>query len=422
MDTFKLSNIGVPAEISELLFAAWVQFFAEQRFGFQQYGGGIKAPDGSISFNFGDPTKASFAIGQSPEGDWSLESFHGVDEKDVEAIVAGARKKHGAGDLGGDVVYQTIMQVRAFEISPVSMSHFMRILGDQVYITGRRRLGSRVLLEFSPEQPEDPTAFQLFVPETDVKVSIFTPGPTASTFTQRTVAGLIEMVGAICALAVGRVVEVPLAIFPAEPEEAAAAEALRYDNSILGLARDRISLDVFDEFMALGGLDGFMRVRGALLSYHAALQQASPDVALMLLVSSLEALIVPRPSWRKEKATKRFIQMIDELCPNVVDTLVNHGNVEQAFDYKRRGGPRARRRQLLDRIYELRSNPTHSGLGLSGIGMLPVMSDSGTMRVALLSDLARGALLAFLQAPRSSLIGHPMFEQQNTDNCDSTVK
>lgn len=42
--------------------------------------------------------------------------------------------------------------------------------------------------------------------------------------------------------------------------------------------------------------------------------------------------------------------------------------------------------------------------------MLSILAEPGTMRVALLSDLARGALLAFLQAPRSSLIGHPIFD------------
>ena len=53
----------------------------------------------------------------------------------------------------------------------------------------------------------------------------------------------------------------------------------------------------------------------------------------MLLVTSLEALIVPRPDWRKEKATKRFIEAIRKLCPDMVDAVVSHGNVEQAFDY-----------------------------------------------------------------------------------------
>jgi hypothetical protein len=300
-------------------------------------------------------------------------------------------------------------------MTPADMSQFMRILSDQVVIKDRRRLGSRVLLEFSPEPPKDPAVPQLFASKTEIKVTIFVPGPTASVLTDRVAGAMTEMIGGVCALALGRVVEIPMVVFPAELAEAEVARSLRYDNSILNLARDGISLDVFDEFMALGSLDGLLRVRGALLSYHAALQQASPDVALMLLVSSLEALVVPRPAWRKEKATKRFIVMINKLCPDVVDTLVDHANVEHAFDYKRHGGPNARRRQLLDRIYEIRSNPTHSGIGLSGVGLLSIMAEPGTMRVALLSDLARGAILAFLHAPRSSLIGHPMFDQETTE-------
>ena len=178
----------------------------------------------------------------------------------------------------------------------------------------------------------------------------------------------------------------------------------------MNLARNHVSLDNFNEFAALGDLDGINRVRGALLSYHAALQQASPDVAMMLLVSSMEALIVPRPEWRKEKATKRFIEGIDALCHSVVEQLVNHPNVERAFSYVKRGGPRARHRQLLDTIYALRSIPTHSGISPTGGAIMSMLDSPGSLKVALLSDLARGAILSFLQAPWSSLIGHPMFE------------
>jgi hypothetical protein len=409
MKKFKLPSTEAPVEIRDLLFIAWVQSLASQQFALHHRGFGDTA-EGNASYSFGDPTKNNFTLELSPSGDCSLKSSRGIDEKEIEVMVDDAIRRVVSGDLGGDVVYQTTMQAKAFTVSPVSMQQFFRILGDQVPITGSRRLSDAALLEFSPELPENPGVPQIFVPQTEIKVTIFVPGPIASALTDRTAAGIAETVGAICALALGRVVEVPFAIFPAEADDARTARAHRYDVAIQGLARDHISLDLFGEFAALGGMDGLMRVRGSLLSYHAALQQASPDVALMLLVSSIEALIVPRPAWRKDKATKRFIKAIDKLCPDVVDTLVNHANVEQAFDYKRRGGPKARRRQLLDQIYMLRSNPTHSGLGLSGAGMLSMLIGPGTMRVALLSDLARGALLEFLQAPRSSLIGHPMVD------------
>jgi hypothetical protein len=409
METFILPTTALPEEVNSLLFAAWVQSFAEVQFGLQQHGGGPTA-DGAATHSFGSPTGANFSLRRSVNGSWSLASAHQISEGDIAAIIETSKERLAAGDFGGDVVYQTSMHVPAFAITQVMMSNFMRILGDQVPIAGMRRLGSRVLLEFTPIPPENIQAPQLFAPETNIKITIFAPGPAASDLTQKISSGVLEFVAGICSLALGRVVEPELMIFPAKPEDATEARARRFDNSILNLARNGISLDVFDEFAALGGADGLLRVRGTLLSYHAALQQSSPDVALMLLVSSLEALIVPRASWRKDKATKRFIEGIEKLCPEAVDSLVHHANVEQAFGYRQKGGPAARRRQLLNQIYELRSTPAHSGLGLSSAGMLSMLVEPGTMRVALLSDLARGALLAFLQAPRSSLIGHPMFE------------
>lgn len=415
MDIFRLPSLGAPDRISTLLFVAWVQYLATQRFALQQHGSGGTA-DGSATYSFGSPTAQNFVLERSKNGDWRLKSVQGIAEKETEEVVREALERLRSRDYGGEVVYQTTMQTKEFVLGSVDMIQFMRTLGDQVAISGKRRLGDRVLLEFMPEPPANPQTPRLFAPRTDIKVTIFVPGPIASDLTQTIAVGIAETVGAICALALGRPVDIPLTIFPASPEEAATAANFRLDTTIPGLAREYISLDVFGEFAMLGGADGLLRVRGALLSYHAALQQASPDVALMLLVTSLEALIVPRPTWRKEKATKRFIEAINELCPDVVDTLVNHANVEQAFDYRRRGGPKARRRQLLDRIYELRSNPTHSGLGLSGAGLLTILADPGSMRVALLSDLARGTLLKFLQAPRSSLIGHPMFDHNPADD------
>lgn len=136
----------------------------------------------------------------------------------------------------------------------------------------------------------------------------------------------------------------------------------------------------------------------------------NPDAAVMLLVTLLEAPIVPRPFWGRDKVTKRFINAIDELCPEVVGSLVNHANVEQAFVIQLRRNPRRRRRKLLNAIYTMRSNPTHSGVRPSARYGFLQLADSGGIRVALLSDLARKVLLPYLVARRSSLIGHPLID------------
>ncbi len=214
---------------------------------------------------------------------------------------------------------------------------------------------------------------------------------------------------AICAFAAGRPVDHYPPMFPADDAEAADALSRRHDFSILGLARDSMSLDIFGDLQRLGGVDALLRARGALLAYHAALKQMVPDVAVMLFVTSMEALISPRHEWGKQKVTQRFVKSLIELCPDAVDSVAEHRNVEEAFGYRRRGGIARRRKELLDAIYQARSLPTHSGIGLSPTGLI-VLASSESMRVALLSDLTRAALLAFLQAPRSSLVGHPVID------------
>jgi hypothetical protein len=199
-------------------------------------------------------------------------------------------------------------------------------------------------------------------------------------------------------------------MFPAEPGVFEEATSARHDPKILGLARDHVSLDVFEDFASRGGLEGVLRVRGSLLSYHAAMHQASPDVAVILMATGMEALTTPAQPWGKEKVTKRFIEGTIELCPEAVDAALAHANVEEAFAYQKRGGQNRQRKELLDRVYELRSTPSHAGLGLSGGAGLVMLDQPESMRVAIMSDLARAALLAFLQAPRSFLIGHPMFD------------
>lgn len=93
---------------------------------------------------------------------------------------------------------------------------------------------------------------------------------------------------------------------------------------------------------------------------------------------------------------------------------MNHQNVEEAFGYKKRGGERKRRKDSLDRVYELRSMLSHFGIGPSIGDPLMFFGQPGSMRLAILSDLSRAAILSFLQAPRSFLLSHPMFTEPKT--------
>ena len=97
--------------------------------------------------------------------------------------------------------------------------------------------------------------------------------------------------------------------------------------------------------------------------------------------------------------------------PDDLDVIVAHGNFEEAFGM-RRGDRTARalRRDFLERIYTHRSGLLHEGVGPSYGGILAGFHDDSTRR-GLLSDFAEMAILRFLGAPRSSVVGHPAFDQ-----------
>ena len=410
-DNVQTPESPIPRELHALLVAQWAQSLAADRLGTTQSGSGT-GPGAIQTFSFGNPTEAHFVLRYLPESDnWSIGEVAGFAQADVTAIVQEAIAHAKAMATGPDVVFRVVLSTAEVNLLGGGFGlHFMRLLGDQVRIEGWRRLGDRVILEFVEEAVEQSQPL-LLAPRTQVTATLFVPGPVAGPLAQRTAGGLAEIVSAICTLALGRVVSVGQPVlYPLASEDVEAASQQRHDPAILGLARDRISLDIFGDLTSRAGGDGMLRARGALLSYQAALEQRYSDTAVMLLVTSIEALIVPRAPWAKDKVTKRFIWAVGELCPTAVDDVVNHANVEQAFIVKLRGNPRRRRRDLLDTIYAMRSNPTHTGVGPSRTGALLQLADAGGMRVALLSNLARSALLAYLVAPRSSLVGHPLID------------
>lgn len=379
---------------------------ATRDFSITQSGGG-PTTDGDVQFNFGDPTSEpyfSVETAGSPYR-WRITEARGIDRKQIEQMLRDAGERALSNDFGEDVLYRATLTTGATSLGHVFFTHFARLLGDQRPIDGQRRLSDRVLLTFVERDADQPQ--QLLAPHTDIEVLLFVPGPAPGPLAGKIAARLIEVIAAICGFALGRVVEPPLTIFPAQQDAIDPANAMRTDPSILGLARNSISLDIFGDLVARGGADAMIRVRGAVLAYHAAMAQANPDVATMLLVTAIEALIAPRREWGKNQVTKRFIDALLILCPDAVDEILAHPNVEMALAYRRRGGTRRQRRELLSQIYDLRSRPTHTGLGLSSGGALAALASSESMRVALLSDLAQAAILAFVTSPQSFITGHP---------------
>ena len=396
-----------PDEISNGVFIQWCLKLAEDDFHIPQWGGPNRS-DGS--FMFGAPNNDHFVIAPTGPRSWVLTKCVGMNSQEIAAVLATAAQRAGAQDTGQDLVYQVTVSSPVPDLGrPGFTLHMMRVLGDQRRITGSLRLADHVLLDFE-EQASPETGPSLFPPTVDIKITTFVPGPAAADLANRTALAVFEIVSAICAFSLGRVVDTPFMVaFPLMHAEADVELSRRRDTTIRGLARDSVSLDIFRELVALGGPEALLRARNAFITLHEAQRQTNADVATMLYISAIEALITPgtQHDWRKDQVTRRFRDGVLSLCRDAVDAMLDHANVEEAFTFRKQGKIKWQRRQLVDRIYDLRSLPTHTGLSPSPRGGMMLMSSDHSMRVALLSDLTRAAILGYLQGPRTFLTGYP---------------
>ncbi|MFD4183992.1 hypothetical protein, partial [Rhodococcus sp. NPDC058514] len=260
------------------------------------------------------------------------------EQTQIDHLVRQSGARVAADDFGGLVWYSTTLEGRP---TPPLDAHFMsrilEALGSQTRIDGWRRLGWHVLLNFREELSEGgaPEGGLLFAPKPIVDVHVAVPGPVEGPFTSQIAHRNVELVGAICTFALGRQVDLPPNVFPASDEAVAELEARREDPAILTLARNEISLDIFNDLPALGDLASVARARGAFLSYDAAVRQEREQVAVILYVVAAECLTNPFQPWKTERLTSRFISFFDELMPQDLDELVQHANFEDAFGVAR---------------------------------------------------------------------------------------
>lgn len=228
--SLSLSDGQLPAELLKLLFAEWVTALSSERLGLTGYGS-----QGQKILTFGDQQLKGFSLAFDEENQVTINATVNVPEKEITPILIDAKARAKADEYGEDLVYEVNMHAEAFQINPLDMLHMMRVLGDQRRITGDRRLSDRVLLEFSEEIPEGAPAVGPFPPRTDIKVSLFVPGPTEGQLSKQVSSGMAELVAATCALALGRVVLWEPVLFPADESKSEAAKKKRFDTKCLVL-------------------------------------------------------------------------------------------------------------------------------------------------------------------------------------------
>jgi len=324
----------------------------------------------------------------------------------VDTLAHNAIQRIDRREFGGPVWYSTQLDDPGFRLSASFMGSFVERLSAQTRVTGWRRLGRDVLLEFTEVGAE--AVDHVMAPQARVKVHIAAPGPRPGHFASHVAHGVLETVASICTFALGRSVALPATIFPTKPAELADLLSRHTNPAVLTLARKHVSLDIFTQLSVPGGLAIFRRERAALTTFAAAMSQDIDLVACMLYVVASECLTMPDTPWRHKQIIRRFLEFFEELIPSALDTIVAHDNFESVFGLRR--GSRAAhslRKRLLDRLYDFRSGLVHGGLPPSYRGLGLAVEDGSTVRRALFADFAEAAILGYLQAPRSTLIGHP---------------
>jgi hypothetical protein len=329
---------------------------------------------------------------------------------DTIAVQAVERVQHG--DYGGTVWHSASCSAPDYQISsPFSMGSFLERLSNQTRIVGWRRLGANILIEFVEELPSNwDEKNALFAPKAVIHIHIAIPAPCPGHFSSHIAHSAVETTAAICTFALGRAVSLPFSAFATRPERISELGPHHVDKAVLTLARKHIPLDIFTQVALPGGFDHFARLRAALLTFDAAVHQERDSVACILYVAAAERLTALKTDWRDNKLTKRFIEFFDDLMPSELDQMVAHGNFEAVFGIRRGTRTnRALRCKMLDQIYDFRSGRLHTGLRPSYRGFTSGFDSSDDIRRALFADFAEGAILRYLAAPRSSLIGHPNF-------------
>lgn len=389
-------------EWTRLLFVNWVASLVADRLGPGQTGAS------EHTWTFGDPQQAPIKITLAPPAFRLTVDPGDAPRRDVRRIVDEAWKAAHAGNLGPGHWRRVAFEAKHEFFTAAGDLHFMRLLRDHPKrrLEGPVRFSNDVLLQFTQNKAEPSS---LALPDFSVVATFRVPGPGPGPFTDRAAIELMTLLRAVLTYATAApMVQQGPALWGASDAEVAEASQMLASADVGELTVDGnvLAQRIAEIAKYDPGQECSRRLRGGLFAYEQALLQASEFVSIVLFVSAIEALAVPNAEWHRRRLVKRFVRFVLQACPDVVQQTMNHGDFHQAF-----GDVRSERRFLED-LYDRRSRPLHTGFlqhnatGMFGLGM------EGGIRVALVSDLVRGALRAFIAAPFSMTVGHPAIDPE----------
>lgn len=332
----------------------------------------------------------------------------------VQSLSHRAMDRVQEGDLGGFVWHSARFvenELRLEWRNPFGVI-FQR-LSNQASIAGWRRLGEDILLKFSrdglSECADGPQS--IFTQKTSVEAYMRVRAPKVGYFSEICASALVEVIGAICTLALGRGLIGPPIASDADPALFRDLDELRVDPLVPALSRKGVSLDFLSAQSLPGGVEYADKLGTALLTFQEAFKVDHDAVACALYVVVADGLATPNARWKHERITDRFIRFYEEMVPDTLDAIVAHKGFEEVFDIKR--GSRTKksiRRDLLNAIYAYRSGHLHHGVMPSLRDIIPDVRVREDMRRTFFCAFSEGAILNYMAAPRCSLVGVPRNE------------
>ena len=385
-------SFGVVGDSSQELFVDWLGFLCDRDLGGAPRHGGSP---GEYTIGLADDTNLTVRF-KGDSGQVVVEQEPNL--HDLVPFVTEAFRRGQAGDYGEGSWFSISFECKP-GIADLPPVQFTRSLSEHKRYEGDWALTSDCLLRF--EHEEAPGGFVIY-PKFSLSTEFRVPSPWHGPYGKRLATDLGTLVRAVCAFASGSAFD-PMSSppWPLSPERVAEVKQ-QLASGVALLHVDGLLLGPALMGMTQGpDAEAFYRARGSLFAYEQAMLQSSEFVALILLVTAMEALTVPNTEWRRERIHKRFLEMTLDLGSGALGSILKHPNFEAAF------GRITSQRRFLRHVYDLRSRPLHTGMVQQGVFDLSSLASASAARVALVSELAREALIQFLRRPYSSLYGHP---------------
>jgi hypothetical protein len=167
------------------------------------------------------------------------------------------------------------------------------------------------------------------------------------------------------------------------------------------------------DFATLGASEASHRILRAIACFETAMQQGNASATIIHLVTAIEALARPnfKGAWHN-RVTQRYQEFLQTCIPAKLKQVLGHANLQSAFSNVKTT------KELVAAVYGARSSAVHNGHASE---FHEFFGGNEGIRVMLIADLVRSAIIEFVRHPFSSLVGHPTVDRDISIKIDNRV-